>query len=66
MSSGSNLTSETYQLGTSEQMNKFIPRGTEAVTRLTIKDQKVGNGPVPGDLCLFPQIVRIILSLISL
>ena len=36
------------------------------VLRLTIKDQKVGRGSSPRNLCPFPEIAEIILSLISL
>jgi len=34
--------------------------------RLTIKDQKVYGGPIPGNLCPFPKIVGIILLFIGL
>ena len=34
------------------------------VLKLTIKDQKVGGGPIPGNLHPFPKIVEIILPLI--
>ena len=37
-----------------------------AIPRPTIKDQKVGSGPIPRNPCLFPQIVGITLPLISL
>ena len=36
------------------------------VPRMTIKDQKVGNSPIPGNLHPFPNIIGIILPLISL
>ena len=42
------------------------PIGAMTVPRLTIKDQKVGGGPILGNLRPFPQIVGIILPLISL
>ena len=47
---------------------KDTPTGTMTVLRSTIKGQKVGDGPFPGNLHPFPKIVglRIILPLISL
>ena len=39
---------------------------TKRVLRLTIKGQKVGSGPIPGNLHPFPQIIWIILTFISL
>jgi len=36
------------------------------VLRLTIKDQKVRGGPIPGNLHPFAKIVGIILLIISL
>ena len=36
------------------------------VQRLTIKGQKVGDGPVPGNLHPLPKIARIILPFLSL
>ena len=36
------------------------------VLRLTIKCQKVGSGPIPGNLHPFPEIMGIILLLIGL
>jgi len=42
------------------------PTGTMVVPRVTIKGQKVGSGPIPGNLCPFSKIVGIILPLISL
>ena len=41
------------------------PTSAMTVLRLTIKGQKVGSGPIPGNLCPFPKIVGIILSLIA-
>ena len=40
--------------------------GDMTVLRLTIKGQKVGSGPISGNLCLFSKIVGIILLLVSL
>ena len=37
-----------------------IPTGARTVPRLTIKGQKVGSGPIPGNLPPFPKIVGII------
>ena len=34
--------------------------------RLTIKEEKMGIGSISGNLCSFPQIIKIILPLISL
>ena len=44
------------------------PTGTMTVLRSTITGQKVGNGPIPGNLHPFPKIVRlrVILPIISL
>ena len=45
---------------------KWPLTSTITVPRPTIKDQKLGGGPIPGDLCPFPKIVEIILLLIVL
>ena len=42
------------------------PLRTRTVQRLTIKGQKVGDGPVPGNLHPRPKIARIILPFVSL
>ena len=39
--------------------------GAMTVPRLTIKGQKMGSDPIPGNPCPFPKIVEIILPLIS-
>ena len=43
-----------------------IPTNAMTVPRLTIKGQKVGSGPIPGNPHSFPKIVGTILLLISL
>ena len=35
------------------------------VLRLTMKGQKVGSGPIPGNPCLLPQIVGITLHALA-
>ena len=42
-----------------------IPTDTMTVQKLTIKDKKVGDSPIPGNLHPFHQIIGIILPLIS-
>jgi len=42
------------------------PTGAMTVLRPTIKGQKAGGGPIPGNPHLFPEIVGILLPLISL
>ena len=42
------------------------PTGALTVPRLIIKGQKVGGGPVPGNLHSFSKVVGTILPLISL
>ena len=34
------------------------PTGPVTVPKLTVKDQKVGGGPILGNLCLFSKILR--------
>ena len=50
-----------------QHISKLNDKTTSAVTvpRLTIRDQKVGGGLVPGNLRPFFQIVGMILPLIS-
>ena len=43
-----------------------MPTGSMTILRPTIKGQKVGSSPIPGDPLPFSQIARIILSLLSL
>jgi len=43
-----------------------MPIGTMIVPRLTITGQKMGCGPIPGNLCLFSETIDIILPLVSL
>ena len=47
-------------------MLNYTPTGAMTVLRLIIRSQKVGNGPVPGNLCPFFKIVGITLLFISL
>ena len=42
------------------------PTGTMTVLRPTVKGQKVGNGPAPGNHCPVLEIVAIILPLLNL
>ena len=42
-----------------------MPKGTKTVPRPTIKDQRVSDGLIPGNLCSFPQIDGIIFPLIK-
>ena len=42
-----------------------LSTGAMTVPRPTIKGQKVGGDPIPGNLHPFPKIVGIILPLIS-
>ena len=49
-----------------QHMLSDTPTSTMAVPRLTIKGQKVGAGPIPGNPCPFSKIVGIILPLVSL
>ena len=44
----------------------FTPTSAVTFPRLTIKGQKVGSGPIPGNLDPFSKTVGIILQLISL
>ena len=55
---------QTY-IVTHQHLNEK-PTSTMAVPRPTIKDQKVGSGPIPRNPCLFPQIIGITLPLVSL
>ena len=43
-----------------------MPTGALTIPRLTIKGQKVGSDPIPGNPHPFFKVVGIILSLISL
>ena len=43
-----------------------IPTGAMKIPKLTIKDQKVGSGPTPGNPCPFPERAGIILLLVSI
>lgn len=48
-------------------INQLNDRPTGAITVLVdIKEQKVGVGPLPGNPHLFPEVVGIIIPLISL
>ena len=49
-----------------QHMLNDTPTSTMTVPRLTIKGQKGGSGPIPGNPRPFPEIVGIILPLISL
>ena len=48
------------------QMLNDTPTRAMTVLRLTIKGQKVGGGPIPGNLHPFSKIIGIILPLVSL
>ena len=43
-----------------------MPSQAIKVPKPTIKGQKMGGGPIPGNSCLFLKILEIILLLISL
>ena len=49
-----------------QHMLSDTPTGTITVLRLTIKGQRVGGGPIPGNPRPFPKIFGIIFSLVSL
>ena len=51
---------------THRQAKCLDTRGAMTVPRLTIKDQKVGSGPVSGHIRPFPKIVGIIFPLMNL
>ena len=55
-----------YTLIATHQQDNETTRDARMVPRLTIKDQKVGGGPIPGNIRPFPKIVGLILPLISL
>ena len=55
-----------YTLILTHQKAKWTPTGIMRGLRLTIKDHKVGIGPVSGTPHPFPQILGIILQLMSL
>ena len=54
-----------YTLIVTRQLND-MPTGAMTVPRPTIKGQKVGSGPIPGNPHPFPEIVGIIFPFISL
>lgn len=54
-----------YALTELRQQNDTLT-GDMTVLRLTIKGQKVGRGPISGNLCLFSKMVGIIPLLVSL
>jgi len=47
-------------------MLNHTPSGVKTVPRLTIKEQKVDGGPIPGNLYPFFKIDGIILPFLSL
>ena len=55
-----------YALITIFSMLSDTPTGVVAVLKPPIKGQKVGSDPIPGNPCPFPEVVGIILPLISL
>ena len=55
-----------YMLYITHQQAKWHSHKARIVLRMSIKDQKSRWGPIPGNLCPFPQIAWIILPLISL
>ena len=63
--STSNKTKTSYVLIVISWLND-IPTGVMTVLRQIIKGQKVGSGPIPGNLCSFPKIVGLLLPLVSL
>ena len=46
--------------------DKWNTYHAKTVLRLTIKGQKMGSGPILGNFCPFPEMVGIILQLVSL
>ena len=54
-----------YTLTVTDQLN-VTPTGATTVPRPTVKGQKVGGGPISGNLRPFSKIIGIILPLVSL